>query len=432
MQRFLAVVTLSLNLASASGCSDGAEPAAPHVTPPEVLAPDSTTFEVKWKPSALVLDEAAVKAALQSSSPATGEYTFKSGTAAIDALKAGDVAVLPGVGLFKIVSNTESSGTRVLKTELAALTDAIEEGTIGWSLGFHGKNLPKLIGLDDAKGKLDSVFTDGSLSYSGKLAGWDTTFTLKPQGDDFAMTMGATYDKSPAKISFDGEGTLRGFRDEANIIIKGGSITSFTLAHKHLEADLTLEVGGVELGGDASIKIPARIAIPFTLGPLPAFTSVGGTFEVSSTLKANTSHIAKVKFHLRGAAGLKLDGGSIVPIGQLEDKSVSYESGSAVGTITAGIGLLLDFPQVDFGIGVPGTEASVFLKLKEELVANFELHYTTAGPYPVIDGNCQKVSGNLGGYVGGTMKVFGLTLAKSELPVFTSVNPLVKKGDKCE
>ena len=425
-----AVVAVAATLAGmTAGCSSDDAPA--HQTPPEVLAPDSTTFQVTWKPTTRVLDEAAVKAALLSSSPSTGEVTFKSGAAAIDGLKTGDVAVLPGVGLFKIVSNSEAGATRVLKTELAALTDAIAEGTIAWSLGFHGQNLSKLVGVGD-KGKLDSVFTNGALTYSGKLSGWDVTFTLTPQGDDFGLTMSATYDKSPAVIKLAGTGTLRGFRDEANLIIQGGSITSFTLAHKHLEADLTLEIGGVELGGDASIKVPARIAIPFTLGPLPAFTSVGGTFEVSSTLKANTSNIAKLKFHLLGAAGLKLDGGSIVPIGQLDDKSVTYESGSAAGTITAGLGMLLHFPEVDFGVGVPGTEASVFFKIKNEIVSNFELHYTTAGPYPVIDGNCLTVGGNLGGYVGGTMKVFNFTLAKSELPVFTSVNPLVKKGDKCD
>lgn len=423
----LAIITLGTIFAACS-----AEDAPPHVTPPEVLAPDTTTFEVTWKPATLVLKQAAVKAALQSASPASGEYTFKSGDPAIDGLKAGEIAVLPGVGLFKIVSNTESGGVRTLKTELAALTDAIEEGTIGWSIGIHGQNLSRLIGVDDDKGKLDSVFTNGGLTYSGKIAGWNTSFTLTPQGDDFGVKLGSTYEKSPAKISLAGEGTLRGFRNEANIVIKGGSITSFTVAHKHLEVDLTLEVGGVELSGKASVKIPARIAIPFTLGPLPAFTSIGGSFEISSTLKNKTSHTAKVKFHARGAAGLKLNGGAIVPIGQLEDERVSYESGSAVGVITAGIGFLMDFPKVDLGIGLPGTEASVYMKLKQEVVANFELHYAAAGPTPVIDGNCQTVSGNLGGYVGGTMKVFNFTLAKSELPVFTSTHDILKKGDKCK
>ena len=75
--------------------------------------------------------------------------------------------------------------------------------------------------------------------------------------------------------------------------------------------------------------------------------------------------------------------------------------------------------------------ATAYMALKAEAVANFFVQYGTAGPFPVIIGNCYTVDLNVGAYVGGQMRLASVSL-KKELAVFTKVNPLVKQGTACQ
>jgi hypothetical protein len=72
----------------------------------------------------------------------------------------------------------------------------------------------------------------------------------------------------------------------------------------------------------------------------------------------------------------------------------------------------------------------VYVSQKTEIVANLEVQYSNAGPYPVITGNCFTGNLNVGAYVGGEIRLAGLKLPKQQ-PIYTKVIQVAKQGSAC-
>lgn len=103
------------------------------------------------------------------------------------------------------------------------------------------------------------------------------------------------------------------------------------------------------------------------------------------------------------------------------------------GTLAWDVGFDFARPErflwVEVGLGLPGTGAEAYATVKNEVIANTTVHYEAAGPYPVVTGTCLEVGVNLGVYLGGALKAFGITLKGDEFPVSTRVMPVKKSGE---
>ena len=408
--------------------------------------PDQTTFDVTWKPATKVIAEADAKGKLVGTDPSTGTYTFLPDAAAIAALQPGDVAVLSGVALLQVVSVDGTGGPVVLKATRAALTDAIDAGKVAWDVGFDFARPDRFLNVDigdgtyagaltrDPPGQVASALT-GALSYSGNLGGFDVSLKVSPDsvdGADIAFTV-SRKGAGNSTFALKGTGTLRGFRVTGGVDLQAGTLKALNFATTDVEGDLTIEFGGVELGtGDDAFAVPAKLILPFALGPIPAYATLGGVLEISATLGAQTTAIAKAHIQFKGNVGVASDGKSFSPRGSLDSSSLDFESGQSVATLTSGLGILFHFPRVEVGLGVPGTGVDIYATVKNEVVANTTVTFEAAGPYPVITGTCMEVDVNLGAYVGGEMKILGLKLAAKEIPIFTKLMQPHKEGSKCE
>jgi len=258
---------------------------------------------------------------------------------------------------------------------------------------------------------------------------------VTPDGGDGATIEFKASRKGAGNSTFalKGTGTLRGFRIVGGVDIESGTLRMLKFATTDVEGDLTVEVGGVELGIlNDRFEVPARLILPFALGPIPAYASLGGVLEVSSTLSAQTTAIAKARIRFTGSIGLESDGKSLTPRGSLDSHSLEFESAESVATLTSGLGALFHFPRVEVGLGVPGTGIDIYATVKNEVVANTTVKFEAAGPYPVITGTCLEVNVNLGAYVGGEMKMLGMQLATQETPIYTRLMPTYQKGEACE
>jgi hypothetical protein len=343
------------------------------------------------------------------------------------------------------VDKVENTGTAVVLTaKPAALTDAIQDGRIAWDVGFDFARPERFMTIDVDNGKYtlplkqEGVTRSGltaTLSYSGKVAGYDVSLTLTPDGKDGVKVNFTVKRKwgNNAVFALAGKGTLRGFRIKGGVEIELGTAKEVHFETTDVEGDFTIESGGVQLGtGSGAFKVPVKLVMPLLVGPVPMHASIGGALELTASLKENSSAMTKARFRFKGNIGLVSDGNSISPRGSLERSSLTLEHAESVATITSGLGVLFQFPRVEFGIGLPGMGAAVYSTVKNEVVANTTVYYETAGNYPVITGTCLEVGVNLGAYIGGELKVLGIKVASKETPVFTKLKPKKKFGESCK
>jgi len=409
---------------------------SPPITPEE----DASTFDVTWKPDAKVIEEVEVDAALVEATLSSNTFVFKASTASIAALAPGQFTVLGGLGVFKVLSITPVGENVSLVLEPALLTDVISDGTITWTQGVTSMagTLRTGTGLGETdlaaiQQGLSGAYENGTLTFNGTIADFATSLKISPASDGFNLSMTAKYEQGTALANIAGTGTLRAFQNRGSIELFESTVKEFSLVFDRIEGDFTVEAGGVRLGtGEQKISIPARLTVPIRLGPIPARISVGGTLEVSSGLNTESSMEMKARFQFNGTAGIRKRNGVLEPLGELLSKNLTHQSAKGTATVDIGYGVLMSFPEISFGIGLPGTGGEAYFKVKNESLTNITYRYEAAGPYPVITGNCTESHVNLGAYYGGSLKVLDITLAEAERLLYSHLNPAVKNGDACK
>jgi hypothetical protein len=424
-----------------AGCgSDG--PSAP--TTNEDAALDYTTFDVEWREGAVVLDDLAeVQRGLVAAHHEAGQFVFAPDFSGLAALQVGSVALIGGVGIFRVLSRTSTELGEQIDVETALLTDIIENGTIAWRRSFVTSPDDAKIGLGIDEDEAQTIrqlrqplgaYENGKLDYSGKLGDFDTTFKLerKNAGLDFALS--AKYAAGGAVGNAAATGTVRGLTNETNIEINASELTVFTVRFLNVEGDVTIEAGGVELGVlDKKFQIPARLSLPVTVYGIPFRVDLGGSFEWSSTLTVNTSAIFKGSTKFKGGVGARFRDGEVDYLATFDTSEVTLGKREHVGTVTAGMGFLLNFPEISFGIGYPkAIDASAAFKFKSEMLSNFALRYGPAGPVPVITGNCMTSKVNFGATLVGKVAAIGVTLAEKEVALFSKLGQEQKRGEACD
>lgn len=427
------IFTLALTLLLC-GCSD--EEGESSLTPTVDLdRPDEVTYKVdQWQSGVKLIKHADGAEHLKSSDAAAGELVFDKAAAAVAALTTDQVVAMEGVGPIKVISVSTSGDTVVVKAKHVPLTEVIKEGRLGWDQRlFSGKSKEMVgLGIGQKSVPLTGSYEGGKLTFTGTVSGWKVTFTLSPQGTGYAVTLSAVYAKNSSKITIKGKGVVTGLRSKGNIVISGGSLKDFTFLNEGLNGELDLEFGGYELAGEAKVVVPAKISLPFPVGFVPVTLSLGGSLEVQSMLKKSSASIARGKLRFSGSAGIKVAGGKISPAGKLDSASLSYTSGKGAGSVSAGLGVRMDFPRIELGMGLLSTGPECYLKVKSEVLSNYKIHYKSAGGVPVPTGTCLTAEVNLGGWVGGAFKLLGFTLASKEKLIFAKAGKKHQEGSACK
>jgi hypothetical protein len=422
------------------GCSGDDDPAPqpPPRTPIE-LGPDSTSFEPTWNPETVVVG-AETMTTLTNPYADDGVYRFDPAAADIAELSPGQVVVLTGVDLVRVTAVDATDDAIVLTTEPANLTDAVSDADVSWDVGV---DVSEPIQLNDGSGMLRPLATPQVVctqplapescqsSFSGTLGNLKTSQKMQTQPDgSLKMTVSMEYPQqgnSILKVVL--SSVVRSFRNEGFFTIRGGSLESASVLLRDIEVELDIDAGGVAIGGgDNFFKLPLKLTFPFELGPIPAYVTVSGAITLTPLLSEQSSFRTRAKFHVKGSAGFTVDGTTITASGSLDNARGADPTSSNVSyisTVTAGLGVLYEFPRVGLGIGLvdkAGVEGYVTPKF--EVVMNQALKTDGLG---IITSSCATVKGNFGVFAGGSFRLGGVKFGK-EAQLFGRVHEIYREG----
>ena len=123
------------------------------------------TFNVTWGPNTVRLDRAETLRALRRVTRDGATFTFGSGEPKVRDLKPGQILLVWGIALRKVASVENKGDAVVVHTDVAAIPEAIEKGTIAWkSHATFGEGLvsPSMV-IDSTKKKVSSTSGSGGL-----------------------------------------------------------------------------------------------------------------------------------------------------------------------------------------------------------------------------------------------------------------------------
>ena len=414
------------------GCGGGDEFGEP--------APDSATFEVDWKPETVLADAKEVSDTLLEPRPDDGVYRFDPAPSSLDGVATGQIVLLPGVGLFRVMSVARPGSTLELGTEPASLLEAATRGKLSWDYGVEGgrKGTIGAVGsggvvplLNDAPGT--------PVTWSGTLGSLPVSATITPEDGQTRVEIHSEAPVATGQVKVHATGVIKGFRLQGNYEFAEGTITDFRMVAEGVDINMegSLELQALSASAGTKFGPPLSVNFPFAVGPLPMYISIGAGFELESTLSSQ-SDVARVsaRWAYQGRLGVQRSatGELSVVAGAPSAPALSAEGGEQVTRITSGVGLLLEAPRLEVGAGLPPrtpgadiANAHLVFKLKHEAVSNLEVQHN------VITGltrSCYSVSVNAGASFGGGVRMLGFSYA-TETPLWGRTSQPIRRGDGC-
>ena len=422
-----------------AACSEADGPAAsePRPTP---LAPDTSSFDVSYRPETVVVDTATIESKLTNPRAADGIYRFDPSASSLAQLSAGQVLVLTGVDLVKVTSVEVTEEAIVLTTEPATLLDAVSDANVAWDIGADmsldtqadtgGSMLRPLASPTRFCTPDNPQACEGS--FNGTLGNLKTTQKLETvPGGGLNLSFTIEYPlqvNSVLKVAV--EGALRSFRHEGSVVIESGALSQAVVRIKDVDLEIDIHARAVAMGvSDDTFKFPVSVTFPFQLGPIPAYLTVGGSIALYPSLSDKSSFKARVKFHVNGTTGLTITGNKVTGTGALVPEGATPPAVSEVdyiSTVDAGFGVLTEFPRVGLGIGIAKLASlEGYVSAKEEIVMNQTINLGGLG---LISGNCATINANVGAYAGGSFRLAGVEL-EAEQQLFGAVREVLRKGN---
>lgn len=379
---------------------------------------DSFTYEVSWNPETTVVSEAQL-ALLSESDTEAHRYTFDAAGVANSGLdlSPGRILVLHGLAVRRITAAQEVGTDLILDTEYIPLTDAIDNGTLGWdyNLDFSPQKIESvsLAGQTFTPTAEDTIafnFKDGAFTYdlNIKLNGSTSDYT-------FSVTKGVG---SSASAKFVAAGKLEAFKSQDKIVIENGTLKQFGHEQKKMRGETTLSLIAAGSGQDfVDLKLPfAVVKYPFLVGPIPVVLSVKIQFVVQAVVPFDGSSQVKAKFTYDSDIGFNYDGSEVKSTGRLGPHELTKEitqtgASSAIG--------------VNFGIGYPRVEVGI---AGETVVPWAQTAFLVGGSFTFTP-PCQTADALILGAAGIDLKFFGLETSVPSMEFFRQSKPLLRAGD---
>jgi hypothetical protein len=398
--------------------------------------PISLDYQVTYKPGTVVMKSADVARGLESVSADGATFTLDASTPGLASVSAGTVLVMPGVALAKVTGVTPNGSTVVLATEPAAITDAIEEGSIQWeqaigptatSPGSAPFARPMAFGVHPLGAGVSVTPTGGS--YSGTLDGYAYKITLTPGADAVSLELTVTYKDANFEASVTGKGTLSGFRSSADIEIHQGVLQQASATARNLSGSVTLTwAAGKPAPTKSSAETAVTLKIPFKwtnvipiLDGIPIIYSIGADISITPLFEGgDSSSQGSVTVPFGGTVTMTPTGGS----GTVQGEPTIDTSSTTIALAPSGFVAGVSFPSVGVGLGF--SEANVMMDTKVITVA------TTHTPGGVSGNLCETFDTTVTWVAGGSATLFGFSGSTTPVTLYTNKGTLtIPAGASC-
>jgi hypothetical protein len=143
------------------------------------------TFDVRWSPNTVRLDRAETLRSLRRVSRSGATFTFSADEPKVRGLKPGQILLVWGIALRKVTAVEPRGGRVIVRTDVASIPEAIQNGKIGWKTRTsfaHGVVSPSAPEPGAAKRKVSGRAGSGGLF---RYAGYRTELpaSVRQDGD---------------------------------------------------------------------------------------------------------------------------------------------------------------------------------------------------------------------------------------------------------
>jgi hypothetical protein len=294
--------------------------------------------------------------------------------------KRGQIILIPGKHMRKVVSAKKSGNNYAVVTEDAALTEVIKNGTIEYTLQPEWSDEASLL-VDGKSVRLNSA-KSGPLEFVFSSGGIEHKVTIEPKLKDgkisscnFKIQMAQKVNGRPS-ISFIGEGEMTLPPQQTKIEIKDGKLADFKNDNRGMSGKITLSISAADGSSGSHGLVMPGLALSFPIrylptpfgtvvpNPIPMSIDIGVQFVSQITFSGtNSSATGKSTITYDADAGFSYKGGNVETYGKANKDNIeggAFDSASFIGNNV----------DVQFGVAFP----RVGLK-----VAGQELAYTHVG-----------------------------------------------------
>ncbi|UBM59638.1 hypothetical protein LAG90_03100 [Marinilongibacter aquaticus] len=347
----------------------------------------------------------------------------------------GEIVVVSGQIMRKVVSVQEVSGNYSIQTEDATLPEVIENGTLEWEITPSWDDL----GGVSIDGKTNPNFrmTKGdTIKQVISVAPMEYLVQIVPTASNGEITA-CTFEFVAVKkvggraaVTFSAKGTATLPKQHTRIVVENGKVKDFVSENDGIKADFEFKMaaaGGIS--GEEGLKLPAvalnfpirYLPTPSGLVPNPIPMSIGVGVQFVSKMKivdAQSSATATSKCSYTANAGFKYEGTDVESKGSLLSNSITD------GTFDSAANL--NFPiDVQFGVAFP----RISFNIAGQEVAYVHSGFTAGSSLywgPICKSGYAKLLVE-GGY---ELKLLGVELAKGK-KTFAELER-VAKGENCQ
>jgi hypothetical protein len=367
-------------------------------------------------------------------------YIFKSKHGVLGKLKPGKVMLLQHFAVRDVKRAQTTHGHFVVSTTPAKITDVIQNGSlslsspIDFAKGFvvGGSAVPPEDATQDAASALAAKFgmvplaSAGEVKVSGKVKGYEWEVGFQKEGKSVAVSVTITR-KQPVKVDVTITGTLDNFKTGGNISINKGKLSKAKMLANSLQGSFKLEYSakpisqfGLGKAGGIKVELPAEIAVPFFVGPVPFFVGVRVAFFASAGFSSFDQKLS-------GSWTMKYDGqggfttsssGATTGAGILKGLAdIILNARNAVRNGPLSFILGAQMPQLELGLGIKGFNVAGNVTL----IGSTEI--ATQGS------NCDTRKMEIEGSAGASATFFGISASTSPATLFDkTINAAYPRG----
>lgn len=396
------IAIVCVGLVVGPGC-DSSEPDGgdgPDIQPP---APGEVIYEVEYRDGAM---EVATGAVLSADTAAHRYVLDPAALSDAGGAEVGDVVVIAGYDLGRVVARDETAEGVAVTTERVPLTEAIENGQVGWNLSFE--YTPESVGdmtVGGETGRWDAA--RGGFTWNYEDGDFNMTITITPEGDHADIeTEVVKGEGENATARFTGVGRIEGFNSVVDAVYEDAELQSFSFDNTDLRGEMDLQMAAAGSGiGSLDFEMPEfaiEWPVPPSVIPIPTTIGVGVQFVASLTVINEASATLSTGLSFDGDAGFAFEDVDVDADVQFGDPNFDESEADAAATI----GNMVD---AQVGVAFPRVTLNV---LNQEIA--YVLTGMTAGSRLTWGPVCKSGYTRLlvqGGY---ELSFFGVTLAEAD------------------